>query len=97
MAAKTGNPLVRVPAAITDARIRAASGRGAEAAQKLRAAFETARKSGIVSLELEARLALTQISKNRTETEAVGKEAAAKGFGWIARRAAQIQTTGQQR
>jgi len=95
---KSENRGVRFSAAITGARVRAASGKRsdlAEATKSLEATLAQAMKSGFAGYQLEARLALGEIemksgnpSAGRDRLEALEKEAKAKGFGLIARKAA---------
>jgi tetratricopeptide (TPR) repeat protein/tRNA A-37 threonylcarbamoyl transferase component Bud32 len=83
---------------ITAARVRAASGRPSdrlEAAKSLEAILGEAKKAGFLGYGLEAGLALGEIelqsgniAGSRTRLEALERQAAAQGFGLIARQAA---------
>jgi tetratricopeptide (TPR) repeat protein len=83
---------------ITAARVRQASGRPSdrlEAAKSLEAVLGEAKKTGFLGHELEAGLALGEIelqsgniAQARRRLEALEKQAAAQGFGLIARKAA---------
>jgi hypothetical protein len=66
-----------------------------EAANNLEAVLEQAKKTGFLGYELEAGLALGEIetqsgnvARARTRLEALERQAAARGFGLIARKAA---------
>jgi len=80
---------------ISSAQVQAASGNLSEAAKLLQSCVEQAMKAGYGGLQLEARLALgkTQIktgnaAAGRTRLASVRREAEAKGFVLIARKAA---------
>jgi len=89
-------PAVRMNYGIAAARVRAAIGGTAEATQSLEATLAEANKYGYLGYQFEARLALGEIELNSDKTgdgrvrlEVLQKEAAAKGFGLIARKATQ--------
>ena len=78
-------------------RIRAALGKPAEARTALEATLAEAKENGFVRYQLEARLALGEIelksanpTVGRTGLTALEKDADAKGFYLIARRAANV-------
>jgi eukaryotic-like serine/threonine-protein kinase len=87
---------------LTAARVRAASGQPPEqieAANLARSVLTEATQHGFVNYELEARLALGEIQMSagnraggRAHFEAVEKEAAVKGFGLLAQKAAEDLT-----
>jgi tetratricopeptide (TPR) repeat protein len=83
----------RLVAALTAARVTAAKGRAAEAAQGLRQLLAEAEDSGHVAFALEARLALAEIEEAtgaasaRERIAALSKDASARGFTLVARRA----------
>jgi eukaryotic-like serine/threonine-protein kinase len=84
---------------ITAALVRAASGRRAdvnEALKSLEAVLSQAKKTGFVASQFEARLAMGEIGMksgsegvSRAGLDALERDAKAKGFGLIARQAAQ--------
>ena len=85
----------RIHVAIADARIRAASGKTVEAARLLENNLRQAQKAGFVGLQLDARLALGEaeiragnVIQGHTRLEALERDATAKGFALIARKAA---------
>lgn len=89
------NRHVRLALAVTDARVRAATGQPAEAVRRLEAALAETRAIGFVDLELEARLALgeldlasNRVAAGRARLKEVEEEAARRGFLLVARRAA---------
>jgi serine/threonine protein kinase/Tfp pilus assembly protein PilF len=91
----SSNLLVRLRSAIVESRVGAASGETAEAAKVLEAAIAEASKHGFVNYQLEAELALGeiqmkagQVTSGRTRLGALEKDAAARGFLLIARKAA---------
>ncbi len=93
LAAKSPHTLL--PVAITAARVRGADGKALEAARSLGGLLAEASRAGLVSYQLEIRLALGEIEVKsgkavlgRARLEALEKEAAAKGFGLIAGKAA---------
>jgi Tfp pilus assembly protein PilF/tRNA A-37 threonylcarbamoyl transferase component Bud32 len=97
-AAKSDDPGVRTATTIAAARVRAASGKAPDVAAAL-SALDAARaqvaKVGLVKEEYEARMALGELevasgqaAAGRARLQALAKEADAKGFGSIARRAA---------
>ncbi len=96
LVAKSPMPEVRMKYAIAAARVRAAIGSTADAARSLEATLAEASKYGYLDYQFEARLALGEIEvksgkadAGRARLEALQKEAAAKGFGLIARKATQ--------
>ena len=98
LARKSQNPAVRSTVTITAARIQVASGGPSEmaaAVKNLAAAQAAAAKVGDINGQFEARLALGEVemkagnlSRGRARLEALEKEAKARGFGLIARKAA---------
>jgi tetratricopeptide (TPR) repeat protein len=92
---KSDNREVRLSVAIVAARVRAAMGKPAEAMKSLANVLAEATKLGLVGLQFESRLALgeTEMKSGKTAAgrarlETLQKEAKAKGFGLIARKAA---------
>jgi tetratricopeptide (TPR) repeat protein/tRNA A-37 threonylcarbamoyl transferase component Bud32 len=92
---KSENPGIRLYVDIFAARILASAGEVARARRMLEGSLKEARKEALLYHELEAKLALGEIelqhgkpSSGRADLEAVQKEASAKGFGLIARKAA---------
>jgi len=90
---------VRFSVGIISSRIRATLGRPAEARTALEATLAEAKENGFVRYQLEARLALGEIelkaanpTVGRAGLTALEKDAAAKGFHLIARRAADTNT-----
>ena len=91
------NRLVRIPVAITSAKLRGASrdpSAAAAAVRSLEAAVSETTTRGLIDLQLEARLALGQLeiagsnpAAGRARLAALEKEAAQKGFGLIAGKA----------
>ncbi|MEK7405649.1 MAG: tetratricopeptide repeat protein [Acidobacteriota bacterium] len=95
LAEKSQNRSVRLAVRITAARVRAASGEAAAAAQSLDAVFAEATQARALGLQWEARLAWGEAelkSRNpalgEASLKALEKEAAAAGFGLVARKAA---------
>jgi eukaryotic-like serine/threonine-protein kinase len=93
--AKSQSPFSRLEAEIEDARVRATLGEHARAKTELKAVIVEAKKTSLLGLQLRARLALGEIemrsrerAAGRARLEAVQKEARAKGFELIARKAA---------
>jgi hypothetical protein len=93
--AQSHNRDARIYVAIADARIRAASGKTAEAARLLENNLRQAQEAGFAGLQLDARLALAEaeiragnVIPGRTRLEALERDATAKGFVLIARKAA---------
>ncbi|MCP3956487.1 MAG: tetratricopeptide repeat protein [bacterium] len=95
------NPTVRLTVAMDTARLLAATGRRAEALRRLEAAAAEARRLGLVSLELEARLAWgeaelaaggrpTSRASARARLEALAADAIKAGFDLIADKAAAV-------
>jgi tetratricopeptide (TPR) repeat protein len=97
LAQKTEDTTVRLTVAIEAARVRAASGDRADVADAtnvLKNAVADATKEGLTGLLLQARLALGQVeithgdrASGRSRLAVVQKEAAAKGFVLVARKA----------
>jgi serine/threonine protein kinase/tetratricopeptide (TPR) repeat protein len=98
LVSKSQDPSARLKMAIVAARARAACGKPADiaaATKSLLATHAEATKYGYFGFQLEARLALGEIEMKSGKTaagharlEALQKEAMAKGFGLIARKAA---------
>lgn len=94
---KSENLPLRISLAITSARVLAASGKPADLAlaeKNLQSTLAEATRIGFVGYQFEARLALGEIElksgdavKGRAGLAALEKEAKAKGFGLIARKA----------
>ena len=85
----------RLGMAIVAAQVRAALGKPGEASHSLLATLAEATKDGFVGYQFETRLALAEIEMKsgksgagRARLEALEKDATAKGFGLIARKAA---------
>jgi hypothetical protein len=97
LAQKTEDTTVRLTVAIEAARVRAASGNRADVAdvtKVLKNAVADATKEGLTGLLLQARLALGQVeithgdrASGRSRLVVVQKEATAKGFVLVARKA----------
>lgn len=78
-----------------------ASGKLTEAKSSLETSLEEATRTGFVGHQFEARLALAEIelksgrtTQGRARPEALEREAKAKGFGLIARKAAALTEQG---
>jgi eukaryotic-like serine/threonine-protein kinase len=91
---QTGSRPPRFDGALASARVKAATGRSKGALQDLQGVLAEATKFGYVPYELEARLAMGEIemqsgkaSTGRPHLEALEKDARAKGFLLIARKA----------
>ena len=91
---QTGSRPPRFDAALASARVKAATGKSKDALQNLQDVLAEATKFGYVPYEFEARLALGEIemqsgkaSTGRPHLEALEKDARAKGFLLIARKA----------
>ena len=87
---------LRLSAALVNARVHARLGQVAEAASEARAVLAQAEKAGLARLRLEAALRLGEVeiaagrpSAGIERLSALEREAAAKGLGLIARRAAE--------
>ena len=88
----------RLRLAITAAMVQAASGERADrakAGKELRSIADESAQIGFVGLQFEARLAQAEISSpqsspNRARLRALEQDAAAKGFGLIAQKAAEL-------
>jgi serine/threonine protein kinase/tetratricopeptide (TPR) repeat protein len=96
LATKTQNKLVGMDFAIADARVLAASGKAGEENRILLGVIAGAKKMGLVRYELEARLASGEIvlksgaaAEARKNLDALAKDASAKGYVQIARKAAE--------
>ena len=92
---KSENRRVRLSVAISGARLHAVSGKSAAALASLRAALVEATKHGLISHQLDARLAMGELelksanpAAGRARLEALEKDARKMGFGLIARKAA---------
>jgi len=95
---RSQNRASRVWVETVSAQVRASLGKPAAARESLKATLAEAKKYGFIRNELEARLALGEIEMKsgqavagRARLEALEKDAAAKGFGLIARKAAAAQ------
>jgi tetratricopeptide (TPR) repeat protein len=95
LAKSSQNRSVQITVSLASASIHAALGRSGEAVKTLEEALVEARKSGLTSLQFEARLALgeTEIAGGRPEAgrlrlAALEKEATALGYRFIAQKAA---------
>jgi hypothetical protein len=84
----------RISFAITSARLKGRSGKMAEATRELEGVLKDANGMKLTGYEFEARLAQAEIefengkiSAARLQLQALGKEAGAKGFRLIARKA----------
>jgi len=88
------NRLVRMPVAIASARVHGTGAGTQAAAQSLKASLDEAVAKGLFGLQLEARLALGEVEMSgrdpaagRSRLAALEKDADAKGFALIARKA----------
>jgi len=95
---KSENRRVKLSVAITAARLGAGSGKSADALKILHGVLVEATTHGLITHQLDARLALGEIevkstapAAGRARLEALEKDAAAKGFGRIARKAAEAR------
>jgi eukaryotic-like serine/threonine-protein kinase len=95
LVSKSKDHFTRISVAIEDAQVRAALGRGAEAARLLSDSLVEAKRAGLVPLELEVRLALGEVEieggkfgAGRAELKTLEQEAKAKGFLLVGRKAA---------
>lgn len=91
---KSLDQMLRVQTEIVAARVRAAEGDGAGAIRDLERTLSDATRFGFVPLQLDARLALGQIemktgraASGRARLDALERDAKAKGFLLVARRA----------
>ena len=91
---QTGSRPPRFDAALASARVKAATGKSKDALQNLQGVLAEATKFGYVPYEFEARLAMGEIEMQsgkaftgRPHLEALEKDARAKGFLLIARKA----------
>jgi tetratricopeptide (TPR) repeat protein len=93
LAGKTQNRLVGLDFAIVDAQALAASRKAPEGSKILARVIADARKLGLVRVELEARLAAAEIEMQsgggagRKNLDALAKDASAKGYVLIAKKA----------
>jgi hypothetical protein len=94
---------VQFEVSLAAARIQAASGSGglADARKKLQSTLAEAARHGYVRYVYETRLAMGELglksgnaAESRARLQALGNEAAAKGFGLIARKALRISSGG---
>jgi serine/threonine protein kinase/tetratricopeptide (TPR) repeat protein len=92
---KSTNHIARLDFSTADALVRAASGKTAEATKLLQDTIQAARKTEFVGLQFDARLALGEtevksgkLAAGRAELTSLERDAKAKGFLLIARRAA---------
>jgi eukaryotic-like serine/threonine-protein kinase len=92
---KSTDKSLRLFAAITSARLQAASGNPQQALNSLQATFVSARTSGFAEAQLETRLAIGQLEmksgravSGRSRLRGLERDAKAKGFLLIARKAA---------
>ncbi len=94
LASKTDDLDARFPVSITAARVSAAAAKFAEARKILTSTLAGAARYGYAGYELEARLALGEVemksgrAAGRARLEELEKEAKARGYGLIARKAA---------
>jgi eukaryotic-like serine/threonine-protein kinase len=95
VAASSENRIQKLDWTVTAARVHASIGKSGEATSDLLGALATSKKMGCIRCEFEARLALGEIEANSVETTnararfvALEKDATAKGFLLIARKAA---------
>lgn len=86
---KNTNLYARLSFGIAADRVRAALGKRDEALASLAAIRAEAGKSGLAGYRLEAELAMGQIENSAARLSAVERDAAAKGYGLIARQARQ--------
>lgn len=94
-AARVQSPVLRLRTELVDARGLAAAGQAARAADRLERTLAECRRLGLVELELEIRLWLAraelaagQRDTGRAGLETLRRDAATRGFGWVARQAA---------
>jgi hypothetical protein len=95
LAEKSHSRAVRLNWGIAAGRVRFAAGKLEDARSGLEAVLREATQAGFVSYQFEARLALGEMGKKsghmvtaRANLASLEKEARAKGFGLIARKAA---------
>jgi hypothetical protein len=81
----------RLPIAITAARVAAASGRTQDAIRSLNDALQQAVALHLVALQLEARLALSEIQKDPAQIALLHQDAERMGFRLVAAKAAKIR------
>jgi hypothetical protein len=92
---KNRNRRTRLDVDLAAARVLAATGKLAESERKLHAAIADAREAHLVDRELELRLTLAEVelhsgkaAAGRARLATVRKDAGAKGFGLLERKAA---------
>ena len=98
LAAKSQDRRVRLSIDVTRARARAAAGATADAIKSLESTLVDAKNAGFLDLEFDVRLALGEI-ETQSSRQAAGlarltaleKDAAALGFGLIAKKAADVR------
>jgi DNA-binding winged helix-turn-helix (wHTH) protein/tetratricopeptide (TPR) repeat protein len=95
LAANTRNILLRLQFELASGRVARALGNSGPVRRSLQQVIQEARRRGFLSVDLEAQLTLAQLSAQtktgapaREQLVALEKEARAKGFGLIARKAA---------
>jgi len=95
LAANTQNVLLRLQFALASARVAMASGNSGPVRRSLQQVIQEARRHEFLGVDLEARLTLAQLSMltksgaaAREQFVSLEKEARAKGYGLIARKAA---------
>ena len=93
-----GSAYPRLSMAIVAARVDAASGKPAAAFESLKTTLAKATNTGMLGLQFEARLALGEIemksgdrAAGQARLEALEREAAARGYGLIARKAKRLR------
>ena len=92
LTAKTQDLYVRFATRLTAARVQAATGQAKEAHAALEATLADAGKTGFAEVSLQARLALgqleSQMGTGRARLDSLQRDAAARGYQLIARKAA---------
>jgi serine/threonine protein kinase/tetratricopeptide (TPR) repeat protein len=98
LVATTQDPSAQLQYALTAARVAAANGKAAEALRSLQPALATATRRGFVQEQFELRLALGQIeiksgqlAEGRRRLTVLEKDARAKGFLLVSKKAAEAQ------
>lgn len=81
------NRVLQLQASLVAARVHAATGQAPEAIRELRSTLAEAERMGLRPLALEAGLALGALEADPARLEAVERDAAAAGYGLLARRA----------
>jgi tetratricopeptide (TPR) repeat protein/TolB-like protein len=96
---KSENRQGRLALGITDARLSAEAGQSAAAITEVDSIRERAAKAGLAGVELEARLARGEIemrsgnvAAGRARLETLQKDASARGFALVARKAARVSS-----